>query len=233
MSGDACTFCRLSPGAYPRRERPCCLDSRCVPGFSGTQSDHSKAPHRFVLRSNGRGAFRANGVGGASQGSCGHGVRTGRLQHWHQRWPSRWADSPTLAHSPHSSIQGRSTRSTGWGTVVVSSQGELLEQPRVSLAVPPPSAEAQLAFLAKLQRLFSEGDFTATYKFALLIALADLAVELGADDGAEALLLVQQARSAERFVHLYWRHAMPYGTGRAGSQPRPALVQNIGAQLRS
>ncbi len=46
----------------------------------------------------------------------------------------------------------------------------------MSLPVPPPSAEAQLAFLAKLQRLFAEGDFTATYNFALLIALADLAV---------------------------------------------------------
>ena len=36
--------------------------------------------------------------------------------------------------------------------------------------------EAQLAFLTKLQRLFSEGDFTATYKFALLMALADICV---------------------------------------------------------
>ena len=42
-----------------------------------------------------------------------------------------------------------------------------------------PSPESQLVFLSKLQRLFAEGDFTATYKFALLIALADLAVELG------------------------------------------------------
>ena len=58
----------------------------------------------------------------------------------------------------------------------------------MSLAVPPPSAEAQLAFLAKLQRLFSEGDFTATYKFALLIALADLAVELGRPTTAPSLL---------------------------------------------
>ncbi len=97
----------------------------------------------------------------------------------------------------------------------------------MNLAVPPPSAEAQLAFLAKLQRLFAEGDFTATYKFALLISLADLAVELGADDGAELVLSNKQI--AERFVHLYWRHAMPYGTGRAGSQPG-VLVQNIGAQ---
>ena len=52
-------------------------------------------------------------------------------------------------------------------------------------AQPPPSAEEQLAFLSKIQRLYAEGDFTATYKFALLVALADLAVELGHDDGAE------------------------------------------------
>ena len=42
-----------------------------------------------------------------------------------------------------------------------------------------PSPEAQLAFLTKVQRLFAEGDFTATYKFALLIALAAVAVERG------------------------------------------------------
>lgn len=54
-----------------------------------------------------------------------------------------------------------------------------------------PSAEAQLVFLAKLQRLFTESDFTATYKFALLMALADLAVELGADDGEELLVSIR------------------------------------------
>lgn len=45
-----------------------------------------------------------------------------------------------------------------------------------------PTPDFQLELLSKLQRLFSEGDFTATYKFALLIALADLAVELGHDE---------------------------------------------------
>ena len=39
----------------------------------------------------------------------------------------------------------------------------------------PPISE--LDFLRKLQRLLNEGDFTATYKFALLNALADLSVE--------------------------------------------------------
>ncbi len=41
-----------------------------------------------------------------------------------------------------------------------------------------PSAEDQIQFLNHLQRLLSEGGFTASYKFALLLALADLSVEL-------------------------------------------------------
>lgn len=92
---------------------------------------------------------------------------------------------------------------------------------------PAPSPEAQLDFLSKLQRLFAEGDFTATYKFALLISLADLAVEAGANDGAELTLTVRQI--AERFVRLYWQQATPYGTRRDGTEPG-VLVQNLGAQ---
>lgn len=97
----------------------------------------------------------------------------------------------------------------------------------MTITVPPPSAEFQLSFLAKLQRLFAEGDFTATYKYALLISLADLAVELGADDGRE--LSLPNRLIGERFIHLYWRQASPYGTGRPGSIPG-VLVQNNGAQ---
>lgn len=93
--------------------------------------------------------------------------------------------------------------------------------------MPPPSAEAQLAFLAKLQRLFSEGNFTATYKFALLIALADLAVEIGADDGAALPLSNQQI--AERFVQLYWQHASPYTVGPTGVETG-LLIRNFGSQ---
>lgn len=94
-------------------------------------------------------------------------------------------------------------------------------------AVPPPSADQQLAFLAKLQRVFAEGDFTATYKFALLTALADLAVEHGRDDGASLNLSIRQI--AERFISLYWPHTSPYGSGRFGSKPA-VLSQNLGDQ---
>ena len=92
--------------------------------------------------------------------------------------------------------------------------------------MPAPSAEMQLAFLSKLQRLFAEGDFTATYKFALLIALSDLAVDLGSDDGAKLPLSIQQI--ADRFVQLYWRHALPYGMG--ADRQVGVLAQNLGVQ---
>ena len=71
-----------------------------------------------------------------------------------------------------------------------------------------PSADAQLQFLSKLQRLFAEGEFTATYKFALLIAIADLAVELGHDDD-RPLALTHRALAA-KFIELYWQQTAPY-----------------------
>ena len=70
----------------------------------------------------------------------------------------------------------------------------------MSFAEPIPSAEFQLQFLAKLQRLFAEGDFTATYKFALIISLADLAIELGRDDGSSLALTTRNL--GERFAAL-------------------------------
>lgn len=95
------------------------------------------------------------------------------------------------------------------------------------MSTKPPSPEFQLQFLSKLQRIFSEGDFTATYKFALLIALADLAVELGKDDGDELFLTTRQI--GLRFIALYWRQSLPYGNGRPGSEAG-ILIQNSGTQ---
>jgi 5-methylcytosine-specific restriction endonuclease McrA len=90
-----------------------------------------------------------------------------------------------------------------------------------------PDAEAQLAFLRHLQRLFEEGDFTATYKYALLMALVELAVERGDDSGAPLELHMREI--AEKFARIYWPQTAPYLGG--GSKSRPAvLVQNLGAQ---
>ena len=71
-----------------------------------------------------------------------------------------------------------------------------------------PSAETQLAFLGKIERLLSQGRFTTTYKFALLIALTNLAVEKGEDTNAELKLDVEDI--ARQFLALYWGMARPY-----------------------
>jgi 5-methylcytosine-specific restriction endonuclease McrA len=81
--------------------------------------------------------------------------------------------------------------------------------------------EFQLEFLSKLQRLFSEGDFTATYKFALLIALANLAVEQGRDD--DSALELPYKSIALKFIQLYWQQATPYARNHI-------LIQNSGSQ---
>ncbi len=90
----------------------------------------------------------------------------------------------------------------------------------------PPTADEQVRFLALLQRLLAEGVFTASYKYALLLALADLAVEHG-DESGSALPLPTHA-IAEKFVHRYWRQVVPYQPrGRSGSAGA-VLKQNTG-----
>lgn len=72
----------------------------------------------------------------------------------------------------------------------------------------PPTAEEQVQFLLRVQRLLGEGLFTATYKYALLLALSDLSVELGDDSGAA--LEIDTHKIAERFVEYYWRQTIPF-----------------------
>lgn len=71
-----------------------------------------------------------------------------------------------------------------------------------------PSAEEQLRFLNNVQRVLTEGSFVATYKYALLMALADICVEAGSD--ADCSFALEVDRIAEKFIEYYWRHAVPY-----------------------
>lgn len=89
-----------------------------------------------------------------------------------------------------------------------------------------PTAEEQLDFLTKIQRLFNESDFSSTYKYALLISLADLAIELGKDGNLELELSNRQI--AERFIELYWQQSSPYKTSKANDSG--VLYQNHGTQ---
>lgn len=92
-----------------------------------------------------------------------------------------------------------------------------------------PTAEEHLAFLVKLQRLLAEGDFTATYKFALLIALADIAVEIGHDD--DRTLNISMRDIAEKFIDYYWQQSVPYSTGQPDT-PTEVLHQNNGKSAK-
>jgi HNH endonuclease len=94
-------------------------------------------------------------------------------------------------------------------------------------AIPGPTAEEQVAFLGKIERLLSEGQFVATYKYALLVAIADLAIKHGSDDGSELDLPI--IAIAEEFIELYWRHGAPYG-GAVADGGYNTLQQNTGRQ---
>jgi hypothetical protein len=84
---------------------------------------------------------------------------------------------------------------------------------------------SELEFLRKLQRLLNEGDFVATYKLALLNALADLCLETPiAVDGS---LRVPLRVIAEKFIEYYWRQARPY---KALAGEGFVLLQSAGKQ---
>lgn len=87
----------------------------------------------------------------------------------------------------------------------------------------------QLDFIAYIQRMLSEGDFTATYKFALLHAIADVCVEQPiAREQSE--LVIPLPTLAEKLIILYWHHAVPFSSEHAGE--KALLKQNSGAQSK-
>jgi hypothetical protein len=75
-------------------------------------------------------------------------------------------------------------------------------------AVTTVEPQQQLQFLSNFQRLLTEGQLTATYKYALLLALADICVEEGEDDGAP--FVIHTIKIAEKFIAYYWPHVRPY-----------------------
>jgi 5-methylcytosine-specific restriction endonuclease McrA len=88
-----------------------------------------------------------------------------------------------------------------------------------------PTAEEQVTFLSRVQRLLDEGVFVSTYKHALLMALLDLAVELGDDSGRP--MRVPLDAIAERVIGYYWRQIAPYAPAPGRGIPA-VLAQNTG-----
>jgi hypothetical protein len=93
--------------------------------------------------------------------------------------------------------------------------------------MPVPTPERQIEFLTNFQRLLSEGLFVATYKYALLMALADICIEQGKDEDAH--LEIPTRLIAEKFIQYYWRQGMPFVAQTAPDQAQ-VLRQNTGKQ---
>ena len=91
-----------------------------------------------------------------------------------------------------------------------------------------PSNEFQLGFLKQLQRIFNEGEFVATYKFALLHAIADICVERA--DDATGQIHIPLRDLGEKFLELYWNHAGRYKPGaviRQNTMGQAAIVSRL------
>lgn len=91
---------------------------------------------------------------------------------------------------------------------------------KILVTTPPPAPEEQIQFLTNLQRILSEGSFVATYKYALLLAIADLCLEKGDDTGDG--LTISTREVAEKYVQYYWPQCRPYRSA--------VLKQNTGKQ---
>ncbi len=85
-----------------------------------------------------------------------------------------------------------------------------------------PTPQAQLEFIERFQRLLDSGQFVATYKYALIVALCNVAAEHGFDDDREQRIPLQQL--GQQFLRLYWTHVRAYP---GLDQP---LRQNTGKQ---
>src|ERR1017187_3037421 len=72
-----------------------------------------------------------------------------------------------------------------------------------------------LEFAQRLLAVLDEGRKTATYKYAVLLALMDLCLVTRDESGA-ALSMVTTEQLAERVVELYWPHAQRFSSEEEG-----------------
>lgn len=91
------------------------------------------------------------------------------------------------------------------------------------------SSAPYVKFLDYIQALLEQGTFTATYKYALLMAIADVCVEQGASSNR----YISYRELAEKMVGYYWPQTRPYrGELLAQSNGRQAAIVNVIAAIR-
>jgi hypothetical protein len=66
-----------------------------------------------------------------------------------------------------------------------------------------------IGFAEKVLELLEEGRYTATYKYAVLLALIDLCLELTEASGAPPQMVTTR-QLADKIVEIYWPHTLPF-----------------------
>lgn len=69
-----------------------------------------------------------------------------------------------------------------------------------------------IACAERILEMLDEGRYTATYKYAVLLALMDLCLERTRASGAPPDTVTTR-ELAEKIVEIYWPHTMPFGEG--------------------
>lgn len=94
-----------------------------------------------------------------------------------------------------------------------------------------PSADFQLTFLRRIQWLLDSSSYTSTYKFALLMATTNLAIESGVNYDRECSISYQQL--AEQFIQLYWTQALPFSDQSSDSVLRQSSTTGQASVINS
>ena len=66
-----------------------------------------------------------------------------------------------------------------------------------------------IAFAERLLTVLSQGRFTATYKYAVLLGFIDLCLEHSTRTGG-APTSISTSQLAEKVIELYWPHTVPW-----------------------
>lgn len=75
---------------------------------------------------------------------------------------------------------------------------------------PPALQGTALRLAERMIQLLDEGSFTATYKYAVIVGLLDLSLELTSSAGRPPDFVTTR-QLAEKIIELYWPHSAPYG----------------------
>ena len=88
-----------------------------------------------------------------------------------------------------------------------------------------PDERGAIGFAEKILELLDEGRYTATYKYAVLLALIDVCLERTQASGAPPEMVTTR-QLAEKIVEIYWPHTMPYVSPSVST----ILKQNLSGQ---